>query len=68
MKFKKDPDAFNPHRFANNPNSRDFLPFGSGKHACPGQFLAKAESMLLVTHVLKNYSNHFMIELKNTRR
>ncbi|KAF9963475.1 hypothetical protein BGZ70_007394 [Mortierella alpina] len=55
----EDPTEFRPWRFigkakAATKASTDYLPFGMGKHACPGRFLAvqelKTVGVLLVTH------------------
>ncbi|KAF9570519.1 hypothetical protein EC968_001741 [Mortierella alpina] len=55
----EDPTEFRPWRFmgkakAATKASTDYLPFGMGKHACPGRFLAvqelKTVGVLLVSH------------------
>ncbi|KAF8209559.1 cytochrome P450, partial [Mycena galopus ATCC 62051] len=33
----------------------DFLPFGTGKHACPGRFFAATELKAMLAHVVINY-------------
>ncbi|PWY66737.1 cytochrome P450 [Aspergillus heteromorphus CBS 117.55] len=33
----------------------DYLPFGYGKHACPGRFLADAQLKMVLTHMLRYY-------------
>lgn len=35
--------------------SLDYLPFGLGRHACPGRFFAAVEMKLLMAHLLLNY-------------
>ncbi|KAF9934633.1 hypothetical protein BGZ67_003769 [Mortierella alpina] len=58
----EDPNEFRPWRFigkskAATKASTDFLPFGMGKHACPGRFLAvqelKTVGVLLVSRFSK---------------
>jgi cytochrome P450 len=39
--------------------SPTYLPFGHGKHACPGRFLVDFEMKMILHHLL----NHFDIEL-----
>lgn len=43
--------------------SDTFLPFGHGRHACPGRFFAAAEMKLLLAYIILNYD----IKLLNTR-
>jgi cytochrome P450 len=52
-----DPDQFNPNRFDKTVQGRNlsWLPFGFGKHACPGQWLAFLEIKLFIIGLLKNY-------------
>jgi cytochrome P450 len=33
----------------------NFLPFGAGRHACPGRFFAANELKLLIAHLVDNY-------------
>ncbi|KAL3466934.1 cytochrome P450 [Aspergillus heterothallicus] len=37
----------------------DFLPFGHGKHACPGRFLIDFELKMIIAYVLTNYEMRF---------
>lgn len=41
----------------------EFLPFGYGKHACPGRFFAAMEIKLLLAHILLHYD----VELRGAR-
>jgi cytochrome P450 len=62
-----DPLTFDPLRFvklkAVNPEkqygiistSGEFLPFGLGRHACPGRYFAASELKLMLAYVVKNY-------------
>jgi cytochrome P450 len=34
---------------------KDFVPFGLGKHACPGRFFASMELKIMLSHLLLNY-------------
>ena len=49
------PDEFNPHRFKERLKTLPWLPFAEGRHFCPGQWLAKAEVLLLVTLLVKKF-------------
>ncbi len=53
-----DPDTFNPLRFETIPTQLPWLPFTTGPHTCPGQFLARAEMESLVYEILKRFSIH----------
>ncbi|KAF8145980.1 hypothetical protein K438DRAFT_1629082, partial [Mycena galopus ATCC 62051] len=33
----------------------DHLPFGTGKHACPGRFFAVTELKAMMAHLVMNY-------------
>lgn len=53
-----DPEQFNPNRFESGDRGRNmsWLPFGFGKHACPGQWLALLEIKLFVIGFLKTFT------------
>jgi len=63
--FYKNPEVFEPFRFAHmredDPKhqfastSIEYLPFGLGKHACPGRFFAAAELIFMLAHVVMTY-------------
>ncbi|EXJ80589.1 hypothetical protein A1O3_06871 [Capronia epimyces CBS 606.96] len=68
----EDPDKFNGHRFYDMrqipgneskhqfvTTTGDYLPFGHGKHACPGRFFASNEIKILLTHLLLQYDFKF---------
>ncbi|TBU30176.1 cytochrome P450 [Dichomitus squalens] len=61
-------DQFDPFRFARMrevpgedlkhqlvTTSREYLPFGHGKHACPGRFFASMELKAVMSYLLVNY-------------
>ncbi|KAH8686213.1 cytochrome P450 [Ilyonectria robusta] len=47
--------------------SPEFLPFGHGKHACPGRFLIDFELKMILAYVLRNYDIAFADELNGKR-
>lgn len=47
--------------------SADFLPFGHGKHTCPGRFLVDFELKMIVAYVLRNYDIKFPDEYGGKR-
>ncbi|KAI6042744.1 cytochrome P450, partial [Pisolithus marmoratus] len=64
----EDPDTFNPFRFSQLRDdgdenaryqmvgvTRDYLPFGCGKHACAGRYLAATELKTMLAHILTSY-------------
>jgi len=65
----EDPEKFDPFRYSRirekEGNERtglsfvstgkDFLPFGHGRHACPGRFLLEFELKMILAYVLINY-------------
>lgn len=42
-------------RQAASSTSAEFLPFGHGKHACPGRFFAASELKLILGYMVMNY-------------
>ncbi|KAF8220171.1 cytochrome P450 [Tricholoma matsutake] len=63
-----DPTEFKPFRFVNKEDEHnktrkldmtttqaDFLPFGHGRHACPGRFFAAEMLKLTLAHIIMNY-------------
>ncbi|OCK85009.1 cytochrome P450 [Lepidopterella palustris CBS 459.81] len=70
--FYENPDVFNGRRFYDmrmqpgNESKHQFvttadhyLPFGHGKHACPGRFFASNEIKILLAHMLLGYDWKF---------
>ncbi|KAH8591027.1 putative cytochrome P450 [Bisporella sp. PMI_857] len=64
----EDPHKFDPFRYSRmreaDPKKgglsfvstgKDFLPFGHGKHACPGRFLLEFELKMILAYLLTNY-------------
>ncbi|KAJ4266123.1 hypothetical protein NW762_004102 [Fusarium torreyae] len=47
--------------------SPDFLPFGHGKHACPGRFLVDFEMKMILAYMLRNYDVKFPDEYEGKR-
>ncbi|KAF4997932.1 hypothetical protein FDECE_11945 [Fusarium decemcellulare] len=47
--------------------SPEFLPFGHGKHACPGRFLIDFELKMILAYVLRNYDIKFPKEYEGER-
>jgi (+)-abscisic acid 8'-hydroxylase len=37
------------------PKPNTFMPFGNGEHACPGNELAKLETLILIHHLLTKF-------------
>ncbi|KAI1288629.1 hypothetical protein EDD11_009848 [Mortierella claussenii] len=57
----EEPEDFRPFRFVGKSKSAtkaagDFLPFGMGRHACPGRFLAIQELKTVASVMVANYS------------
>lgn len=50
------PETFNPLRYETIPTQLPWLPFATGHHTCPGQFLAKAEMESLVQEILLRFN------------
>ncbi|KAL2871230.1 cytochrome P450 [Aspergillus lucknowensis] len=79
----EDPLKFDPFRFsrireaADDPSkgnklsfvttSADHLPFGHGKHACPGRFLIDFELKMIIAYVLTQYDVKFPAEYGDKR-
>ncbi|KAK9071150.1 hypothetical protein SSX86_009718 [Deinandra increscens subsp. villosa] len=53
--FFAEPENFDPFRFENPPKPNTYMPFGNGRHACPGNELAKLEMLVLLHHMLTKY-------------
>ncbi|KAI0071400.1 cytochrome P450 [Panus rudis PR-1116 ss-1] len=66
--YYDDPDTFNPWRFISKDDedsqgttnnmaatSPEYLPFGYGKHACPGRFFAANELKIILAHLVLTY-------------
>ncbi|KAI8654609.1 hypothetical protein NCS57_01207500 [Fusarium keratoplasticum] len=47
--------------------SPEFLPFGHGKHACPGRFLIDFELKMILAYMLRNYDIAFPKEYEGKR-
>lgn len=45
----------------------DHLPFGHGKHACPGRFLVDFELKMIIAYILTNYDIKLPKEYENKR-
>lgn len=74
----KDPLRFDPFRFSRMredglanlsfvSTGSQFLPFGHGKHACPGRFLLDFELKMMVAYLLTNYDLELPEEYKEKR-
>ncbi|CAL1702998.1 unnamed protein product [Somion occarium] len=66
--YYENPEVFNPWRFAEMRSedgegtkhqmvstSSEYIPFGHGKHACPGRFFAANELKAMLAHVVTTY-------------
>lgn len=47
--------------------STEYLPFGHGKHACPGRFLIDFELKMIIAYVLGHYDVEFPVEYNGQR-
>lgn len=47
--------------------SYDFLPFGHGKHACPGRYLLDFELKMILAYILQNYDMKLADQYKGKR-
>ncbi|KAJ9262865.1 hypothetical protein DTO021C3_2979 [Paecilomyces variotii] len=47
--------------------SPEHLPFGHGRHSCPGRFLVDFEVKMIVAYLLMNYDIEFPVEYKGQR-
>ncbi|KAG9286061.1 hypothetical protein G9A89_022738 [Geosiphon pyriformis] len=59
-----DPTKFDPRRYLNKNSSttlvsRTYLPFGLGRNACPGRFLAMTYVKILLSMIIRNYKVSF---------
>jgi cytochrome P450 len=45
----------------------EFLPFGHGRHACPGRFIVDFELKMITSHILRNYDIKFPDEYQGRR-
>ncbi|KAG9068998.1 hypothetical protein KI688_009888 [Linnemannia hyalina] len=69
----EDPAEFRPFRFlgkakAATKAATDFLPFGMGRHACPGRFLAIQELKTVGVLMVSRYSKIEMIDPSHKKR
>ncbi|OCK74983.1 cytochrome P450 [Lepidopterella palustris CBS 459.81] len=55
--MRKMPDNESKHQFVTT--SENYLPFGHGKHACPGRFFASNEIKVVLAHLLLQYDFKF---------
>lgn len=54
--FGPDPDSFRPDRHDGNATKLIWMPFGKGRHECPGQWFAKEEIKQFLFYLIKNYT------------
>lgn len=47
--------------------SAEHLPFGHGRHACPGRFLVDFELKMIIAYLLMNYDLRFPVEYNGKR-
>lgn len=55
------------HKNAFVSTAPDYLPFGHGRHACPGRFLVDFELKMIVAYILKHYDLEFPPEYHGKR-
>ncbi|KAF3491693.1 Ent-kaurene oxidase [Arthroderma uncinatum] len=60
-------DGRGPHPQAFVSTSPQYLPFGHGRHACPGRFLVEIELKMILAHILENYDIKFPPEYGGKR-
>ena len=62
-----DGDVFRPSRFINKEGNicddEKFVPFGIGKRACPGKYLAEMELFLYFTRIVQLFDFHPLDEM-----
>jgi len=75
----ENPEKFHPFRFSQMraegsgatlsfvSTSPTYLPFGHGKHACPGRFLVDFEMKMILYHVLKEFDIELLPEHNGVR-
>ena len=51
----KDPDAFDPDRFATRPDRYAYLPFGDGPRICIGMSFAMQEAIIVLASLLARF-------------
>jgi len=54
-RFWRDPERFDPGRFATPPDAYRYFPFGIGPHACIGKHLALIEAKLALAMLVRRY-------------
>lgn len=55
----EDPEIFNPERYLKNNKISlpdNFMPFGTGKHRCLGETLARANIFIFVATILQKFT------------
>ena len=54
--FGPDPDSFRPDRHYGSVTKLTWMPFGKGRHECPGQWFANEEIKQFLFYLIKNYT------------
>lgn len=54
-RFWQEPEAFNPDRFASEPQPAAYLPFAAGPRHCIGEYMAVCEMLLHIATVARGY-------------